>query len=130
MSKYWGKAQGLYYQSNPDTRGKIFLSASLWSTETVRSMLDFSLHLWNNRCDTMHGIDEEDAKRILKNKITATVVDLYGRKEAIEAEYEYLFRNQSAPYDRDQPNISSNGRHPLGSQRTFWRGGNGRERIL
>ena len=36
-------------------------------------MLDFSLHLWNDRCDTMHGIDEEDAKRIVNNKITAKV---------------------------------------------------------
>ena len=82
----------MYYRSNPDTRGKVYLSASLWSTETVRSMLDFSLHLWNDRCDTMHGIDEEDAKRILKNKITAKVVELYGRRGAIETDYGYLFK--------------------------------------
>ena len=41
----------------------------------------------------MHGIDEEDAKRIMKDKITATVVDLYGRREEIEAKYGYLFKD-------------------------------------
>ena len=55
-------------------------------------MLDFSLHLWNDRCDTMHGIDEEDAKRILKHNISAKVAELFGRREAIEAEYGYLFK--------------------------------------
>ena len=55
-------------------------------------MLDFSLHLWNDRCDTMHGVDEEDAKRIIKNKITTKVVELYGRRGAIETDYGYLFK--------------------------------------
>ena len=92
ISTYWGKAQGLYYRSNPDTRGSVYFSASLWSTATVRSMLDFSLHLWNDRCDTMHGIYEEDAKRIVKNRILGRMVELYERREDIEADYGYLFK--------------------------------------
>ena len=92
ISKYWGQAQGLYYRNNPDTRGNVYFSTSLWSAATVRSMLDFILHLWNNRCNSMHGVDEEDAKRIIKNKITTKVVEFYGRRGEIETDYGYLFK--------------------------------------
>ena len=46
--------------------------------------LYFSLHLWNDRCDSMHGVDEEDAKRISKDKITTRVEELYGRRDEVE----------------------------------------------
>ena len=29
ISKYWGQAQGLYYQNNPATRGNVYFSAAL-----------------------------------------------------------------------------------------------------
>ena len=81
-----------FYKNSPETRGKLCFSSKLWAAATVTSLIDFSLNLWNDRCDTMHGIDEEDAKRIIKKKITERVVDLYGRREDIETDYGYLFK--------------------------------------
>ena len=44
------------------------------------SLLGFSLHLWNDICDSMRGVDEEDTKCIAKDKITTRVEELYGRR--------------------------------------------------
>ena len=40
----------------------------------------------------MHGVDQEDVKRIAKDKITTRVEKLYGRREEVEKEYGYLFK--------------------------------------
>ena len=40
----------------------------------------------------MHGIDEEDAKRIAKEKVVKRVAEIYGKKEEIEKEYAHLFK--------------------------------------
>lgn len=89
-SKYWGRAQSLYYQNNPATCGNVNFSASLWAAATVRILLDFSLRLWNNRCDSMRRVDEDDAKRIVKDELITQVDDLYGKREEVEQEYGYL----------------------------------------
>lgn len=71
VSKYWGVAQGLFYQNFPDTKGKVCFYSKLWAT--VRSLLIYSLHLWNDRCDSMHEVDEEDTKRIKHEKVVKSV---------------------------------------------------------
>jgi len=43
IRKYWGVAQGMYYNNSPDTRGKLCFSSTLLAAKTVRSLLDFSL---------------------------------------------------------------------------------------
>ena len=40
----------------------------------------------------MHGIDEEDAKRIAKEKVVKRVAELYGEKGGIELEYPHVFK--------------------------------------
>ena len=60
---------------------------------TVRSLLVFSLNPWNDRCDSIHGVDEEDAKRIIKKKLLIRVDDLFGRREEVEKDYGYLFKD-------------------------------------
>ena len=92
ISKYWGQAQGLYYQNNSATRGNVYFSAALWSAMTMRSLLYSSLHLWNDRCDSMHEVDEEGTKRIEEDKITTREEELYGSREEVEKEYGYLFK--------------------------------------
>ena len=57
----------------------------------MTSLLDFSLNLWNDICDTLHGIDEVDAKRLAKDKVVKRVTELYGNTEEIEEEYAHLF---------------------------------------
>ena len=94
IRKFWGIAQGIFYQNIPETGGKVHYSASLWAAATVQSLLDFSLHLWNDICDSMHGVDEEDTKRIIKECLIKRVDDLYGKKGEVEQEYSYLFRDE------------------------------------
>jgi len=56
-------------------------------------MLDLCLHLLNDICDTMHGIDEKHAKRIVKIKITTKVVELYGRRGQSKKTMDTSLRN-------------------------------------
>lgn len=59
----------MFYHDSAETRDTIYYSASIWAAATVLSLLDFSLHLWNDRCDSMHGVDEEDTNRIIKEML-------------------------------------------------------------
>ena len=90
--KYWGIAQGMFYQNSPETRGKDYYSASLCAVATVLSLLDFSLHLINDKCASMRGVDEDDTNWIIKELLIKRVGDLYGTKDEVEQEYGYLFR--------------------------------------
>ena len=54
--------------------------------------MNFSLALWNDRCDSLHGVDEEDAKRILKAKTMVRVKQLVDSKEDIDEAYSHLFK--------------------------------------
>ena len=44
----------------------------------------------------MHGIDEEDVKRIAKENVVKRVADLYENKEDIKKEYSHLFKEEEA----------------------------------
>ena len=92
ISKYWGMAQAMFYSNSPHIRGKQCFSGTLWAVKTVRSLLNFSLDLWNDRCNTMHGEDGEERKRIAHAKITKRVMKLYVRREDVERQYGYVFR--------------------------------------
>ena len=94
LSKHWGRAQSLYYAHNPETRGNLGFSGTLWAAATVQSLLKFSLALWNDRCDSLHGVDEEDAKRILKAKTMVRVKQLVDSKDDIDEAYSDLFKTQ------------------------------------
>ena len=76
-------SQGLFYQNIPDTKGKVYFSSKLWVAVTVRILLNFSLHLWNDRCDSMHGMDEEDEKHIKNEKVIKRMGGLYDMRDEI-----------------------------------------------
>ena len=40
----------------------------------------------------MHGVDEEDAKRIAKDKAMKRIKELFENKEYIDKDYAYLFK--------------------------------------
>jgi len=92
INKYWGIAQGVFYQNSPETRDKVHYSTSLWAAATIRSLSKFSLHLLNDRCDSLHEADEEDTKRIIKKCLIKRVDNLYGMMGEVEQEHVYLFR--------------------------------------
>lgn len=58
----------------------------------MQSLLTFSVDQWNDQCDTMHRVDDEDAKKIVKEMAIKRVGELYAKKEIIENEYTYLFK--------------------------------------
>ena len=58
----------------------------------MRSLLDFTLAIWSDRCDTMHGVDGENTKRIIKEKAIKWVGEVYENNAGVEREYEYLFK--------------------------------------
>ena len=49
----------------------------------MRSLLNFSLHLWNDRYDSMHVMDEENEKRIKNEKVVKRVGNLYDMRDEI-----------------------------------------------
>ena len=77
-------AQGVYYSSNPNT-------VQIWMIKVIGSLLDFSLGLWKNICSTIHGVTEEDKKKILEVKIVKQVKHDYGYKDKVSKDYLYLF---------------------------------------
>ena len=58
-----GKAQGMFYWNNPDTRKKKHLSTEVWVGEIIAGLLGFILGLWMDRCNSLHGIDDSEKKR-------------------------------------------------------------------
>jgi len=46
-----------------------------------RSFLNFSLYLWNDRCDSIYNVDEVVAKRIQKKRAVERVRELYEKME-------------------------------------------------
>lgn len=96
ISKYWGVAQGLFYENSPHSKGKVYFSSKSWTAATVWSLLNFSLHLWNDRCNNMHGLGQEDVKRIKNEKVVKRVGDLYEKRDEMEQDYGNLFREGGA----------------------------------
>ena len=69
-------SQDLFNQNSPDTKGKLYFSSKSWAVATVQSLLSFSSHLWNDRCNSIHGVSEEDSK-LIKNEKVVKMVGVY-----------------------------------------------------
>ena len=68
FSKLLGEAQGLYYQMNPDLKVKKHLTGLNWAKVMIGALIDMSLAMWNNRCDSLHGKSEEEKVQKKKDK--------------------------------------------------------------
>lgn len=55
----------------------------------MKILVYFSLNLWNDRYNTMHGVEKEDTKTIFKEKAIKRLGELYEKKEGIKKEYGY-----------------------------------------
>jgi hypothetical protein len=96
ISSKWGKAQGIYYDSNPDTRSKKYYTREVWVHKTIGSFLFHTLGLWNDRCDCMHGATDEEKKKIMKDRAVKRVVKMYEERGNIKEEFEYMFQEDIA----------------------------------
>ena len=80
-------SQVFFNKNSPDIKGKVYLSSKSWAAATLQSLLNFSLHLWNDRCDSIHGVEKEDAKRIKNEKVGNRVGGLYNKRDEIGQDY-------------------------------------------
>ena len=62
-SKKWDTSQGIFYRSTPDTRGCKYLNSEARMITMIESLVGFTLVLWKDRSDTLHGANEEEMKR-------------------------------------------------------------------
>jgi len=74
LSSKWGKAQELYYYQNAITRDSKLHSKQRWMTKTITSLLDFTLGLWNERCDALHGASKEENNKKKKLNVVEQVI--------------------------------------------------------
>ena len=60
ISKKWGMAQNIYYQSHPDLRNQKRYSQKSWEKRTIKSLVEISLGLWKDRCEILHRQENVD----------------------------------------------------------------------
>ena len=89
LSKECGKAQGMYYGDNPDTREGKYFSSQVWMVKTIGNLLDFTLGLWTDRCDILHGATEKEKKSIKHKRVQDKVEQCYKQKEKVSSDYKY-----------------------------------------
>ena len=68
ISSKWGKAQGLSYGNNLHTRHEKHFTEQVWVAKVIASLLRFTLGLWKDRCDVLHGANLEERNRIKRDK--------------------------------------------------------------
>ena len=91
LSSGWGKAQDIYYRENPDTSTKKHFTAQVWMVKTIGSLLDFTLGLWTDRCDILHGATEKEKKQIKHDRVRKQVVQCYAQRAKVSNDFKYLF---------------------------------------
>ena len=92
FSKFWGEAQGLYYQMNPDLKVKKHLTGLNWAKVMIGALIDMSLAMWKNRCDSLHGNSEKEKVQKKKDKLKGKLEWCYNNSHKIPEQYHILFR--------------------------------------
>ena len=70
LSSKWG----MLYGNNMETTRETHFTNEVWNVETIDSLFSFTLGLWNDRCDTLQGSNEEKNRKIKKNKIVLQII--------------------------------------------------------
>ena len=81
----------MFYRNRPETKDNKCFYRVICTVSAIKSLLELSLGMFNNRCDTMHGIDEEDAKQIKRTKILGVVKIIYSEQESLAMDFCYFF---------------------------------------
>ena len=91
MSKKCETAQDLYYRNNVSTRGAKQYTQNGWMEAMVTTFLNFTLSLWNERCEVLDGLEEEQALSKKKAKVFEKFRASYNSKDKVMETYKYLF---------------------------------------
>ena len=73
----------MFYMNNPYTRAVKYFTAEVWVATTIKSLLKFTLSLWTDRCDVLHGATEEERKMIRKKRTAKKVERCYSDKNML-----------------------------------------------
>ena len=60
--------------------------------KTIIGLLDFSLGMWSDRCDILHGTTNKDDKTKTRQKLTVEICKCYDRKETLDPAHHYIFQ--------------------------------------
>ena len=96
ISTRWGNSQGLFYGNNPTTRKAEHFTEAVWVTKTIASLPRFTLGLWNDWCDTLHGATLEERQRMKREKLLDKLQKCYDQRDTILNCCRYIFRD---PYE-------------------------------
>ena len=55
---------------------------------TIKSLLDYSLGLWKNRCEALHGADEVEGRKTRREKTIGKVNKYFAKKDEISREFD------------------------------------------
>ena len=53
--------------------------------KTIVSLLEYTIELWNNRCNTLHGATDAEKKQICHDKVSEQIENKYTYKEKVNA---------------------------------------------
>ena len=81
ISTKWLIAQHIYLQGHSDLRRSKYQQGTGWTVATIKSFVDICIGMWNDICNILHGVDEKDRKRKIRQRITKRVEQMYRRGE-------------------------------------------------
>ena len=62
-----------------------------WSSQTIKLFLEFTLGMWSEICDALHGATEKETKHKIKNELVQQVRKCFSAQDMYCEEYQYLF---------------------------------------
>ena len=65
ISSTWEKAQMVFYGINLD-KNEMHITREVRVSKIIGSLLNFILGFWNDRCNSLHGADEEEIIKMRK----------------------------------------------------------------
>ena len=93
LSSKWGKAQGMFYGINHHTRHEKHFTEQVWVAKVIASLLRFTLGLWNDRCEVLHGANLEERQKIKRDQILGKLTNCFAARETIPECYRYIFKD-------------------------------------
>lgn len=91
LSIKWRHAQQEFYKNNPATHGNDRYNGELWMVRTIHSFLNFSLGLWKDRCEVLHGIEHKDKKSKEREKLQQQIQKYYSQRDEVDADHQDIF---------------------------------------
>ena len=80
--------------SNPTTRKYNYMSKEVWTRKTIAALLRFTLGLWTDRCNALHGVDDAANRKKRKQKLMDRIKKCFENTDIVPVEAQYIFKEQ------------------------------------